>query len=319
MLRLILNYLSQASWARQVVERWGFAKKTAARFVAGETLDEAIRVVKELHSRGIRTTLDHLGENVNSREGAIQAAEEILGIIDRLTKESVPSGVSIKLSQIGLILNQELCENNLLHILKSACNNQIFLRIDMEDSQLTQATLDTFSKISGRGYKDFTGIVIQSSLYRSERDVEALLAADHKIRICKGAYKESRRVAYPKKRAVDENFDRITKLLLKKSHETGSLVSPDGGIPPIAAIATHDQARIEFAVTAGNQIGLNKKGLEFQMLYGIREDLQESLVSQGYPVRVYVPYGKEWYPYFVRRLAERPANLWFFISNLFRR
>ncbi|NQS90782.1 MAG: proline dehydrogenase family protein [Chloroflexi bacterium] len=319
MLKLILNYLSQATWARQIVQRWSFAKKTAARFVAGETLDEAIRVVKELHSKGIQTTLDHLGENVTSREEAVQAADEILGIINRLKKDGVPSGISIKLSQIGLILNQEVCENNLLNILEGARKNKIFLRIDMEDSQLTQATLDTFSTISAQGYEDFTGIVIQSSLYRSEKDVEALLAADHRIRICKGAYKEPRSVAYPKKRAVDENFDRITELLLKKSRNVGSRVSLDGGIPPIPAIATHDQARIDFALTAGKQIGLDKKGLEFQMLYGIREDIQECLVGQGYPVRVYVPYGKEWYPYFVRRLAERPANLWFFISNLFRR
>jgi proline dehydrogenase len=318
MLKLVLTYLSQAVWARRIVQKWGFAKRTAARFVAGETLDEAITVVKDLNRRGIFTTLDHLGENVTSREEAIQAADEIITIIDRLISEGVPSGISIKLSQIGLVLDPKICRQNLLRILKNACERNIFIRIDMEDSSLTQATLDLFKSVRREGFEDCTGIVIQSSLFRSQEDVKDLLSESCKIRICKGAYKEPRTVAFPKKKSVDENFDRITELLLESSLKIGSSVKSDGSFPPLPAIATHDPSRVDHALAYADRIGLDKKGLEFQMLHGIRDDIQENLRSQGYAVRVYVPYGSEWYPYFVRRLAERPANLWFFLSNLVR-
>jgi proline dehydrogenase len=319
MLKILLNYLSQAQWARNIVQGWGFAKRTAARFVAGETLVEAVAVVKKLLERGICTTLDHLGENVTSQEGARQAAEEIIHIINHLSEHEICSGVSIKLSQIGLVVDPSLCEENLTRIMEQAQDKEIFIRIDMEDSELTQITLDLFNKVRQGGFAGFVGIVIQSSLYRSAQDVRDLLANNSKIRICKGAYKEPRTVAFPRKADVDENFDHITRLLLDKSLELGSRISATGGVPPLPAIATHDQKRIEFACDYADKIGLDKSGLEFQMLYGIRADLQESLVQQGYPVRVYVPYGREWYPYFVRRLAERPANLWFFLSNLIRR
>ena len=319
MLKLILIYLSQAQWARNIVQRWGFAKRTAARFVAGETLDEAIAVVCKLHQNGICTTLDHLGENITSKENVRQAADEIIQIINRLSSDGVCSGISIKLSQIGLVVDPDICEENLMRIMEKAFQEKIYIRIDMEDSELTQMTLDLFRKVRDSGYAEFVGIVIQSSLYRSEQDVKDLLAEESKIRLCKGAYKEPRSVAYPYKRDVDENFDRITRLMLDKSLELGSKVSDDGGKPPLPAIATHDQQRIEIACKYANEIGLEKTGLEFQMLHGIREDLQTALVQEGYPVRIYVPYGVEWYPYFVRRLAERPANLWFFLSNLIRR
>ncbi len=318
MLKLILTYLSQARWARCIVQNWGFAKRTAARFVAGETLDEAILIVKELHSKGIFTTLDHLGENVTSRDESILAADEIIMIMDRLVSEKAPSGISIKLSQIGLVLDPEICQQNLLRILENARERNIFIRIDMEDSSLTQATLDLFDLTRKKGFEAQIGIVIQASLYRSQDDVNKLMSASCAVRICKGAYKEPRAVAFPGKSAVDDNFDRITERLLDRSLEIESSVSKEGGFPPIAAIATHDQSRINHALVYAEQIGLEKKGLEFQMLYGIREDIQENLIKQGYPVRVYVPYGSEWYPYFVRRLAERPANLWFFLTNLIR-
>ena len=318
MLKLVLTYLSQAAWARSIVQGWGFAKRTAARFVAGETLEEAIAVVKDLNSRGIFTTLDHLGENVASREEAILAADEIIMIIDRLVDEQVPSGISIKLSQIGLVLDPAICRQNLLRILASAKDRKIFIRIDMEDSSLTQATLDLYYLARENEYEANTGIVIQSSLFRSLDDVKRLMSLSSRVRICKGAYKELRTVAFPKKASVDENFDRITELLLDRSLNIESSVTLDGGIPPIPAIATHDQARIDHALLYADKIGLGKRRLEFQMLHGIREDIQKNLIEQGYPVRVYVPYGREWYPYFVRRLAERPANLWFFISNFFR-
>ena len=319
MLKLILIYLSQAQWARNIVQRWGFARKTAARFVAGETLDEAIDVVLKLHQKGICTTLDHLGENVTSSEDAKQAADEVIHIIERLSKDGVCSGISIKLSQIGLVVDPELCQENLIRILEKARQEKVYIRIDMEDSELTQITLDMFELVRDSGFAEFVGIVIQASLYRSEQDVRDLLAKNTKIRICKGAYKEPRSVAYPRKKDVDENFDRISALLMDKSLEIGSTISDEGGIPPLPAIATHDQLRVEFACQYAEKIGLGKRGLEFQMLHGIREELQLALVQDGYPVRVYVPYGQEWYPYFVRRLAERPANLWFFLSNLIRR
>jgi proline dehydrogenase len=318
MLKLLLIYLSQAQWARNIVQNWGFARRTAARFVAGETLDEAVAVVKQLHQKGICTTLDHLGEHVTSGEKARKAGDEVIQIIERLSTEGVCSGISIKLSQIGLVVDPRLCEENLVRIMEKAQQEEVFVRIDMEESALTQMTLDLYNKIRDRGFAEHIGIVIQSSLYRSERDVMDLLMDNNRIRICKGAYKEPRSLAYPRKGDVDENFDRIAKILLDKSLEIGSRISPDGGTPPLPALATHDQQRVEYACSYGEKIGLDKGGLEFQMLYGIRDDLQLELIEDGYPVRVYVPYGQEWYPYFVRRLAERPANLWFFLSNLLR-
>ncbi len=318
MLRLLLNYLSQAAWARAIVQKWGFAKKTAARFVAGETLNQAIDTVRELNKKGIHATLDHLGEHVTSIQEARQAAEEILQIIDRLVIEDVASGVSVKLSQIGLVVDQAACEENLLRILQRAKEKGIFVRVDMEGSQLTQPTLDIFFRARSKGYQNQTGIAIQAYLRRSDADVRDLLDGGCRIRLCKGAYKEPNSIAFPKKSDVNQNFDQITEHLLDKSLEMQSRCSADGRFPPIPGIATHDESRVNHALAYAHRIGLSNQGLEFQLLYGIREDLQARLVEKGYPVRVYVPYGKEWYPYFVRRLAERPANLWFFLTNLFR-
>jgi proline dehydrogenase len=318
MLKLILNYLSSAAWARNIVQRWDFARRTASRFVAGETLDQAVEAVKDLNRKGIHTTLDHLGENISSSEEAHQAAEEILKIIDRLRSEGIRSGVSVKLSQIGLVIDPQLCEQNLLQILARARELNIFVRVDMEDSSLTQATLDVFHTAYNKGFQGFCGVAIQAYLLRSQGDVGDLLKDGCPIRLCKGAYKEPRTVAFPRKKDVDLNFDRLAELMLEKSLEVNSRLGADGLIPPIPALATHDQVRVENALAYADKIGLKKDNLEFQMLHGIREDLQQQLVERGYPVRVYVPYGSEWYPYFVRRLAERPANLWFFLSNLLR-
>ncbi len=318
MLRLILTYLSLAAWARNIVQSWSYAKRTASRFVAGETLDQAIEVIKSLNSRGISTTLDHLGENVNSAEEANQAAREILNIIKRLNEEEVSSGVSIKLSQIGLIIDKSICEKNLNAIFTQAKDKNIFVRVDMEDSQLTQATFDLYQRVVKQGFKDYAGIAIQAYLFRSENDVIKLIEDGTRIRLCKGAYKEPRTIAFPKKGDVDLNFDKLSDLLLRKSQNLDSRISSDGRIPPIPAIATHDETRVDHTLAFAKNINLGKDNLEFQMLYGIREDLQNELVENGYSVRVYVPYGQEWYPYFVRRLAERPANLWFFLSNLLR-
>ena len=319
MLRWILTYLSQAVWARSLVQNWEFAKRTASRFVAGETLDQAIAVVKSVNEIGINATLDHLGENVNLPAEATQAAGEILKIIDRLDSESVSSGVSIKLSQIGLVIDPALCEENLIKIFQRAKETGVFIRVDMEDSLLTQQTLDLYSKVVRQGYGDIAGIAIQAYLYRSEDDVIELLKSGTRVRLCKGAYKEKRTLAFPKKQEVDENFDKLIEMLLKRSQDLNSKISSDGRIPPLPAIATHDENRVEHTLKQARFINLPKENLEFQMLHGIREDLQLDLINKEYPVRVYIPYGKEWYPYFVRRLAERPANLWFFLSNLIRR
>lgn len=319
MLRIILIYFSQAVWARKITQRWRFAQKMSARFIAGETLDQAIEVVKILNKKGINATLDHLGENVSSRAGAVLAANEILSIIDRLENEGVASGISIKLSQIGLVVDRGICEENLERILERSRDRGIFLRVDMEDSQIKDLTLEIFSKARREEYTDITGVAIQAYLYDSEKDIEKLLESNTGIRLCKGAYKEPPGIAFPRKNDVDNNFDLLMRLLIDRSLSAGPSISTDGKFPPIPAIATHDEERINQARYYVEAVDLPKKKIEFQMLYGIRSDLQEQLVDEGYPVRVYVPYGSEWYPYFVRRLAERPANLWFFISNLIRK
>ncbi len=319
MFRILLIYLSQAVWARKLIQRWGFAQKMSARFIAGETLDQAIEVVKILNKKGINTTLDHLGENVSSREGSILATGEILSIIDRLKNEGVASGISIKLSQIGLVVDRGICEENLKRILERSRDRGIFLRVDMEDSQIKDLTLNIFSKARREGYTDTAGIAIQAYLYDSEKDIQKLLESNTGIRLCKGAYKEPPGIAFPRKEDVDNNFDLLMRLLVDRSFSAGPSISTDGIFPPIPAIATHDEDRINQARYYTDAIDLPKNKIEFQMLYGIRSDLQDQLVEEGYPVRVYVPYGSEWYPYFVRRLAERPANLWFFITNLIRK
>lgn len=318
MLRAFLIYLSQANWAQHIVRQWGIARRMASRFVAGEDMDSALQAVEELNNGGINVTLDHLGEHVSTREGAVEAKDEILDILDRIEEEGLRSGVSIKLTQIGLGMDQELCLSHLEQILSKAESQRNFIRIDMEESAFTDDTLASYHEMVRRGYQDVVGIVLQSYLYRTEDDLRDILERKGRVRICKGAYNEPADVAFPKKADVDRNFDICTRLMLDCSRENQSHLSEDGRIPPIPAIGTHDEDRIDFAKEYAKEIGLPKDGLEFQMLYGIRGDIQRQLVKEGYPVRVYVPYGTEWYPYFVRRLAERPANLWFFLSNLIR-
>jgi len=318
MLRALLIYLSQAEWAQNLVHNWGFARKMALRFVAGEELESAISVVDDLNDKGINVTLDHLGEHVSNPEDAEAATDEILLILDRIEKEKLRSGVSIKLTQLGLGLEEDFCAQNLTRILNRAKDTGLFVRIDMEESKFTDDTLDLYFMMLDKGFESEVGIVLQSYLYRSESDLEKVLEYGGKVRLCKGAYKEPPHLAFSKKEEVDQNFDRMTKMLLDFSLESRSRLSEDGVFPPAPAIATHDEDRIQYAKAYAKEIGLPREGLEFQMLHGIREDLQVALVEEGYPVRTYVPYGTEWYPYFVRRLAERPANLWFFLSNLIR-
>jgi proline dehydrogenase len=320
MLRSILIYLSKASWARRIVTRWKFAWRAASRFVAGENLEDAIQAIRVLNAKGINATLDHLGEHTTNQAEALRATQDILRAIDAIEESGVRSNVSIKLTQIGLQLGGEICAENLCCILQYATERKNFVRIDMEDSPWVDQTLHLYFKMREECALTNTGVVIQSYLYRSEKDVAKVLEDGGHIRLCKGAYKEPPEVAFPKKRDVDENYDRLAAMLIDAAKaQAAQGVSENGRVPPMTVIASHDPKRLAFAKTYAQKVGLPKHALEFQMLYGIRRDLQEEAVAEGYPVRVYVPYGTEWYPYYVRRLAERPANLWFFISNFFRK
>ncbi len=318
MLRAIFLYLSQATWAKDLIMRWGFSRRAATRFIAGERLEEALRAVSELNRRGLFATLDHLGEHVTTPDEARRAADDYLEIIDRICASGVRSNASLKLTQLGLGLDDDLCLDNLRRILRKAAACGVFVRVDMEDSSTVDRTLDFYRTLRDEGLHN-TGLVIQAYLFRSQADVQSLLAAPTRIRLCKGAYREPAHIAFPRKADVDLNFDTLTAMLVDAALAHGAPpAAADGRIPALPAIASHDEKRINFAQRYAEQVGLPKPALEFQMLHGIRTDLQLALTRAGYPVRVYVPYGTHWYPYFMRRLAERPANVWFFLSNYLR-
>ena len=317
MFRSFFIYLSKAAWARKIVTKWSFAWKLASRFIAGENLADGINTIKQLNSKGINATLDHLGEHTDSPEQARKATTDIILAFNAIEEAGIQSNISIKLTQIGLGISTDLCLENLGLILDKAKVYNSFVRIDMEDSPVTQRTLDILQTLRQRGY-DNVGVVIQAYLFRSEDDIRKLLEDCYKVRLCKGAYKEPTNIAYPKMQDVNASYDRCAVLLINGALSNDCpKISSDGKIPPIPSLATHDPKRIDFAKIYADKVGLPKDALEFQMLNGIRRDLQEQLVKEGYWVRVYVPYGTEWYPYFMRRLAERPANLWFFIYNFF--
>jgi proline dehydrogenase len=320
MLRSFFIYMSKADWARSIITNWKFAWKAASRFVAGEKLEDAILVVQSLNQKGINATLDHLGEHTHSKEDAGRATQAIIEMADAISTSAVKANISIKLTQIGLGVSPEIAAQNLALILENAQKNDIFVRVDMEDSTCTEVTLEIVRQMRQEKGLTNVGVVIQSYLYRSEADVAKLMLDGTPVRLCKGAYKEPAEVAYPKKSDVDSNYDKLTRALIDGSLANGTpLLSADGRTPPIPAIASHDPARLAYAREYAAKVGLSKQALEFQMLHGIRRDLQEQCAKEGYPVRIYVPYGTEWYPYYVRRLAERPANVWFFISNFFRK
>jgi proline dehydrogenase len=232
----------------------------------------------------------------------------------------VRSNISIKLTQIGMGMDDEVCLNNLTRILESARQHNNFIRIDIEDTPWTDKTISFYEVMKEKGFTNaHFGMAVQSYLFRAEADVRKLVAAGTTFRLVKGAYKEPPEVAYPKKADVDANYDTLASILMDASLAQKTTLRDDGRVPPIPAIATHDEKRVAFAKAYAEKIGLPKAGLEFQMLYGIRRDMQEELAREGYPVRVYVPFGTHWYPYFMRRLAERPANIWFFVSNFFKK
>lgn len=320
MLRSFFIHLSKAGWAQRLVTNWSFSWKAASRFVAGVGAEDAIRVVRELNAKGINATLDHLGEHTSTADEANNAADDILSILNEIDKAGVRANVSIKLTQIGMGLDEEICSQNLVRILEQVKKHDNFLRIDMEDTPYTDITISLYHSMLDRDFSSaYVGLVIQSYLFRSEEDTRKLLEEGTRIRLVKGAYNEPPEKAFPKKTDTDANYDLLTKIMIDAALNCeGNKISEDGRTPPIAVVASHDDKRIAFAKQYGDKVGLPKEALEFQMLYGIRRDLQEQLVGEGYPVRVYVPFGAQWYPYFMRRLAERPANIWFFISNYFR-
>ena len=309
-LHLLLLYLSGAGWAREIVSNLPIAQKVAFRFVAGETVDDAIDTARTLNNQGLSTTMDFLGESVTSAADATAARDEIIRLLDRIHKTGINANVSVKLSQLGLKIDPELTHDNMRLILERAqhCNNRI--RIDMEESAVTDATLAIYRRLRDNdGFGHQVGIVIQSYLLRSEEDIRQLVTEGAWVRLCKGAYAEPHDVAFGQKADTDANFVKLTKMMLSsKAHQNGVYLG----------VATHDDTMIEATTAHVQAEDFPNDAFEFQMLYGIRRDLQESLVKNGYQVRVYIPYGTAWYPYFMRRLAERPANLWFFISNFFR-
>ncbi|MGH9454492.1 MAG: proline dehydrogenase family protein [Terriglobia bacterium] len=272
----------------------------AARFIAGEDLDEAVGAVRKLNQDGFEVTLDLLGESVSDRAAAGQAAQTYTAILHRIAAENLRAHISIKLTQLGLGIGPEVAHENLSPIWEAAAARHSFVRIDMEGSAYTQSTLRVFYEAGAP--REALGVVVQSYLYRSEKDVDDLLKHGARIRLVKGAYKEPPEIACPHKQDVDANFV----LLMKKLLSSGNY----------HAIATHDPAIIDATKAFARQSKLKPEAFEFQMLYGIRRDLQQQLKNEGYGVRIYVPYGAQWYAYFMRRLAERPANLIFLLKNL---
>jgi proline dehydrogenase len=302
MLRSTLLKLSESPRFAKWVTTDGTTRRMARRFVAGETLDEAIAAARQCNNSGMLASLDYLGENCSTTADAQRARDAYFVIFDRVAQEKLHANVSCKLTQLGLDLNTEFCEGLVLSIAERAAAYDNFLRIDMEGSVYTQRTIELVKKV--RSTTPAVGTVIQSYLYRSETDIQDLLSYGCRIRLCKGAYKESAEVAYPQKKDVDFNYVRLMKLLLPSGFYHG--------------IATHDPRMIAETIRWAAAKKITKDDFEFQMLYGVRTDLQRRLVKDGYRLRVYIPYGNDWFPYFMRRLAERPANVAFLVRNFLR-
>jgi proline dehydrogenase len=310
MLRSFFLYLSEANWAKDFVMRNGLTRRSARRFVAGDTLDEAIEVCRRLNSQGLEVTLDHLGESVTDEAGARQAADAYLEMLAAIQRSGVRATASLKLTQLGLDISEGLCLDNMRRILECAQETGNHITIDMESTDHTDATLRVYRTLrDAHGFANL-GTVIQAYLYRSEDDMRALAQEGAFIRLCKGAYKEPPELAFPDKADVDAHFDHLVQLFLTPAAcATGAYLG----------IATHDEKMIAAANEHIRAHNIPYDCFEFQMLYGIRSRLQEQLRDDGYKVRIYVGYGTEWYPFYMRRLAERPANLWFIMSHLLRR
>ena len=304
MLRSALLYLSDQQQIFKFVRNNRVAKSFANRFVAGETVDTALAAVARLNARGITASLDLLGESVHNEAEARVAGEAYISMIDRIHAQKADANVSVKLTAMGLDTSEDLCVAIMQKILQRSRDYGSFVRIDMESSEYTQRTLDLFEQRVYPAYRENVGIVLQSYLYRTFADVERAISIKARVRLCKGAYKEPETVAFPDKKDVDANYVRCMHELMLKGNYPG--------------IATHDEAIIREAKRFARANDITADRYEFQMLYGVRRDLQDQLVREGYRMRVYVPFGTQWYPYLMRRLAERPANVAFLTGNMFK-
>jgi len=303
MTKFVFHTLSRSRWLKHLASRYGMRRPTsfARRFIAGETVAEAIDAARALEARGMRHTLDLLGENVTTLEAADAATGAYLAVIDAIVQAGIERNISLKLTQLGLDADKACAVDNLRKILERAEPAGFFIRIDMENSTYTEVTLEVFETLWHHGHRGI-GVVLQSELYRSERDLQHLNALGARIRVVKGAYREPKTVAYQRKADVDRAYARMVKTALS-----------DGTYP---AIATHDPAMIDLAREWARTHAIGADRFEFQMLYGIRRDLQADLVKAGYRLRIYVPFGREWFPYFMRRLGERPANVLFVLRGV---
>ncbi len=295
--------LSRNRQLRGFCENSTIGSRLSSRFIAGMEIEDALRVAEAVNKQGMSVTLDSLGESVTSETEAHRAADVYHQILDLIAARKLNSNISVKLTQMGLTLDPALAENIAASLAEHAHATGSFVRIDMEDSSLTQVTLDIVRRLHARlDLHGSIGIVIQAYLHRSKADIEQLIAEGIRVRLCKGAYKEPASLAFPRKSDVDASYIQLSGMLLQS--------------PIYHGLATHHEAMIEAAKSFAAAHGIDRNHFEFQMLYGIRRDLQRKLVADGYNVRVYVPFGREWYPYFMRRLAERPANVFFIAKNL---
>ena len=301
-MRSFFLFLSRNRQLRRWMETSPVAERLATRFVAGDTLEKALSVSRQLNAEGITVTLDHLGESVTTLDEAAAARDVYLRTLSALHGSGILGNVSLKLTQFGLDFSYDQCFANVEQLVRCAAANDSFVRVDMESSEYTDRTLELVTGLHSRYPK--VGVVIQAYLRRSRADIEKLNAAGIRVRLCKGAYLEPETVAFAKKADVDRNFVELMELLLDKG--------------PYPAIATHDEKMIRATEFYVAKRGISRDAFEFQMLYGIRRDLQRRLVAEGYRVRLYVPFGRAWYPYYMRRLAERPANVFFILRNLLR-
>jgi proline dehydrogenase len=304
-LRSFFIALSHNRALRRFSERSLVGRRLSSRFIAGMEIDDALRVAAEVNQQGMSVTLDSLGESVTSEAEAQAAAEVYHRLLDAIAARKLDANISMKLTQMGLNLSRALAESIAESVVQHASKTGSFVRIDMEDSSLTQVTMEIVERLHAKPeLREAIGIVIQAYLFRSQKDIEDLIANGIRVRLCKGAYQEPAEIAFPRKADVDANFIKLANLLLES--------------PQFHGLATHDDAMVAAAKSYAKERGIDRSHFEFQMLYGIRRDLQRRLVAEGYKVRVYVPFGNDWYPYFMRRLAERPANVLFLAKNLFR-
>jgi proline dehydrogenase len=299
--KAFFHLLARIGVVKQLASRYGMRERDsfARRFIAGETIDEAVAAARAVEGRGFLHTLDYLGESVTSLAAADAATREYLRIIDAVMAAGIGRNLSLKLTQLGLDVDRASAVDNLRKIFDRA--EGFFVRIDMESSSYTDVTLDIFETLWQHGYRQM-GVVLQSELHRTEQDARRILALGARVRLVKGAYREPKAIAYQKKADVDAAYLRLMKLLLSSGH--------------YPAIATHDPAMIAVAKQYAADHGIAADRFEFQMLYGIRRDLQAALLAEGYRLRVYIPFGREWFPYFMRRLGERPANVGFVIRGI---